>query len=59
MGASLKRILRPGSHKPQRKTASVRGEEFRDAQDSSAVKSFLEETRVREKKLKSEGLIHP
>jgi hypothetical protein len=59
MGVNLKRILRPGTHKPERKPASVRGQEFRDAQDSVEVKTFLEETRVREERLKREDLIHP
>lgn len=59
MGMSFKRILRPGAHKGESKPASVRGQEFRDAQESPEVKSFLKETRMREEKLKSEGLIHP
>jgi hypothetical protein len=42
MGVSLKRIFRPGANKPERKPASVRGQEFRDAQDNPEVKSFLE-----------------
>ena len=59
MGVSLKRILRPGAHKPDSKPASVMGQEFRKAQENPEVKSFLEETRVREERLKREGLIHP
>jgi hypothetical protein len=58
MGVSLKRIFRPGTHKESR-PASVAGQKFREAQDDKAVKLFLEETRLREEKLKREGLIHP
>jgi hypothetical protein len=58
MGLSLKRIFRSGSHK-ENKSASVAGRKFREAQADEAVKAFLEETRLREERLKREGLIHP
>jgi hypothetical protein len=59
MGVSLKRLLRPGGNKPERKPVRVRSAEFRAAQESPEVKSFLAETKLREEDLKRENLIHP
>lgn len=58
MGLSLKQFFSPNLFKPHRKTMSVRGDEFRMAQQSEEVQGFLEETMDREKKLKRRGLIH-
>jgi hypothetical protein len=46
-------------HKPKRRIMKVRGQDFRDAQESQSVKDFLDEAFARDEQLHRDGLIHP